>query len=194
MSYAVTPLTDDELDLLDDFFYSDAVPEESLDLIGVHGLLCAVNISPEKIAPQEWLQAIFDGNEPKWQDAGQKAQIEGLLEQLNKEIGSTLYNDQELDVPCELSIVPEQGEEISDLTAWTQAFMEGVFLREEQWMEGPQEELAAELLLPFMVISDLFDEAEFTKMRKDKAICAAMCAQIPELLIDLYLMFHAPEK
>lgn len=194
MSYAVTPLTDDELDLLDDFFYSDAVPEESLDLIGVHGLLCAVNISPEKIEPPEWLQAIFDGNEPNWQDAGQKAQIEGLLEQLNKEIGSTLYNDQELDVPCELSIVPEQGEEISDLTAWTQAFMEGVFLREEQWMEGPQEELAAELLLPFMVISDLFDEAEFTKMRKDKAICAAMCAQIPELLIDLYLMFHAPEK
>lgn len=194
MSYAVTPLTDDELDQLDDFFYSDSVPEESLDLIGVHGLLCAISICPEQIPQQEWLDAIFDGQSPAWKDEQEKAQIEGLLAQLLKEITATLYNDQEPDVPCELTIVPDKGEDISDLTAWTQAFMEGVFLREALWMEGPQEELAAELLLPFMVISDLFEEAEFQKMRKDKAISAAMCSQIPELLIDLYLLFHAPEK
>jgi len=194
MSLAVTPLTDDELDRLDDFFYSDAAPEESLDLIGVHGLLCAINIGPEAIPTEEWMEVIFNSEEPKWRDAGEKAEIEGLLLQLSKEIGSTLYNDEELDVPCELTIVPEDGEDLSDLVAWTQAFMEGVFLREEQWLDGPQADLAAELLLPFMVVSDLFEEKEIKQMRKDKSICAGMCAQIPELLVDMFLMFHAPEK
>ncbi|MCV6589806.1 MAG: YecA family protein [Marinobacterium sp.] len=194
MSYAVTPLTDDELDRLDDFFYSDAAPEESLDLIGVHGLLCAVNIGPEKIEADEWLDVIFNGEEPQWQSAGEKTEIEDLLLRLAKEIGSTLYNDEELDVPCDLTIVPEPGEDLSDLVAWTQAFMEGVFLREELWLDGPQADQSAELLLPIMVISDLFDEKEMKQMRKDKSICAGMCAQVPELLIDLFLLFHAPEK
>ena len=194
MSYAVTPLTDDELDRLDDFFYSDAVPEETLDLIGVHGLLCAINIGPEAIPQEEWMDAIFDGETPSWQSDEEKAEIEDLLARLSKEIASTLYNDEALDIPCELTIVPEKGEELSDLVAWTQSFMEGVFLREEQWLDGPQADLAAELLLPFMVISDLFEEKEMQQMRKDKSICAGMCAQLPELLIDLYLMFHAPEK
>jgi len=194
MSYAVTPLTDDELDRLDDFFYSDAVPEEALDLVGVHGLLCAINIGPETIPNEEWLGAIFNNEEPNWASPEEKAEIEGLLSNLSKELGSTLYNDQELDVPCELTIVPDEDEDLSDLVAWTQAFMEGVFMREEQWLDGPQAELAAELLLPFMVVSDLFDDRDLQQMRKDKSICAGMCTQIPELLVDLYLMFHAPEK
>ncbi|MBY4678723.1 YecA/YgfB family protein [Marinobacterium arenosum] len=193
MSLSVTPLTDDELDLLDDFLFSDAVSEETLDLIGVHGLLYAVNISPEPIARDEWLSVIFD-EQPNWESDAQKAKIEGLLEQLNKEISASLYSDEGVDIPCDLTLEPEEGEEVSDLVIWTQAFMEGVFMREEQWFSGAHEEAAAELLLPFMVVSDLFEEPEFQKMRNDKRIAAAMCAQLPELLIDLYLLFHAPEK
>lgn len=71
--------------------------------------------------------------------------------------------------------------------------MEGVFLREEQWF-GDDEETVAGLLLPIMVASELFEDAEISEIRKDRALSEEMCEQIPEVLIDLYLHFHAPEK
>ena len=42
-------ITEDELDTLEEFLFSPAVSEEALDLIGAHGLLCAVNISPSDV-------------------------------------------------------------------------------------------------------------------------------------------------
>ncbi len=72
--------------------------------------------------------------------------------------------------------------------------MEGVFTQEEVWFNKQTEQDVAEMLLPVMVASDLFDEADINKIRDDEKLCAEMCAQIPELLIDLYLYFHAPEK
>jgi uncharacterized protein len=44
------------------------------------------------------------------------------------------------------------------------------------------------------VASDLFDEGEVKDIRKDRALSEEMCEQIPEILIDLYLQFNAPEK
>ena len=72
--------------------------------------------------------------------------------------------------------------------------MEGVFTQEEAWFSPKTEQDVAEMLLPVMVASELFEEEEITAIRDDEKLCAEMCAQIPELLIDLYLYFHAPEK
>ena len=50
-------------------------------------------------------------------------------------------------------------------------------------------------MLPIMIASDLFDEdKEMAAMRKDKKLSEEMARQIPDLLIDLYLLFHAPKK
>ncbi len=185
-------ITEAELDTLEEFLFSEAVSDEALDLIGAHGLLCAVNISPQAIPESEWMPLLFDG-EPQWQSPQQKPQIEGLLRKLYRTIGSDLYGDQEILLPCELTLELEEDEEIAEITLWAQSFMEGVFLREEQWF-GDDEETVAGLLLPVMVASDLFDDAEIHDIRRDRALSEEMCEQIPEVLVDLYLHFHAPEK
>lgn len=190
----VAALTDAELDQLEQFIFSDAVSEDSLDLIGIHGFLCALNIGPDDIDEKEWLEVLFDGM-PNWESADQAAQITQLLQRWKGTIHSDLYSDNELEMLCDLTLIPEEGEEEADLEVWAQAFMEGVFLREEQWFaEGSaKEEIIAELMLPIMVISGLFDDKEFRQMRNDKRISEQMAEQIPELLVDLYLQFHAPE-
>jgi len=187
-------LTDDELDQLEDFLYSDQVSEDSLDLIGAHGLFCALNISPTPIEEAD-LQALLFDDEPQWSSEAQKATITDLLNRLYKEISSNLYSDGEIELPFELSLDPEDGEDIAPLAWWAQAFMEGVFTQEEAWFntDGAEQEVA-EMLLPIMVASDLFDEDDINKIRNDEKLCAEMCSQIPELLIDLYLYFHAPDK
>ncbi|SEF68697.1 YecA/YgfB family protein [Marinobacterium lutimaris] len=185
-------ITEDELDILEEFLFSSAVSEEALDLISAHGLLCAINISPVDVPESEWLELLFDG-EPKWESDAQKSQMLDLLRKLYRTIGSDLYSDQEILLPCELTLETEDDEELAEITLWAQSFMEGVFLREEEWF-GDDEEAVAGLLLPIMVASELFDDSEITDIRKDRALSEEMCEQIPEVLIDLYLNFHAPEK
>lgn len=187
-------LSDDELDELEDFLYSDAVSEDSLDLVGVHGLFTACNISPKVISEQEWAELVFDGD-PLWESQAQHDRIMDMLRRLYQMINSHLYSDQEIDLPCELTLIAEEDEEVSALTWWAQAFMEGVFMHEDAWFSHQEEETVAELMLPIMVASDLFSEdEEMGTMRNNKKLSEEMAEQIPDLLIDLYLLFHAPKK
>ncbi len=186
-----TPLTDEELDELEAFMFSDAVSEDALDLVGTHGYFCALNISPVKITEKQWLQELFDGV-PEYSSERDKERIEGMLRWLYFSIGRELYNDQDMLLPCELTLETEEDEEQSSLTIWAQAFMEAVFLKEEEWFNHQAEEEVAELMLPIMIASELFDDEEFVKMRADTKLCDEMCRTIPDLLVDLYLLFHAP--
>ena len=178
------PLTDDELDELEAFMFSDAVSEDALDLIGTHGYFCALNIGPVKIKEQQWLKELFDGT-PKYSSDEQKKRIEDLLKRLYASIGSDLYNDQDMLIPCELTLETEGDEEQSELASWAQAFMEAVFLKEDEWFNHRAEEEVAELMLPIMIASELFDEEEFATMRNDQRLCDEMCRNIPELLIEV---------
>ncbi len=190
------PLNDDELDRLEEFLFSDAVSEESLDLIGIHGLFCALSISPEPVPEKEWLALLLDG-EPKWHSDAEREEISGLLRQWYQSISNDLYSDEEIDLPCDLTLELEEEDReigIAPLTLWAEAFMEGVFLHEDLWFSPEREEQVAELMLPIMVASDLFEEDDFKQIRRDKRLCEEMVRQIPDILIDLYLVFHAPEK
>ncbi|MGB2129996.1 MAG: UPF0149 family protein, partial [Marinobacterium sp.] len=122
-----------------------------------------------------------------------KNEIQELLRKLYRTIGNDLYNDQEILLPCELTLEPEDDEESTELTAWSQAFMEGVFQHEDAWF-GQEEETVAGLLLPVMVASDLFEDDDVEEINRDRALREEMAVQIPEVLIDLYLLFHAPNK
>ena len=186
-------LTDDELDVLDEFLDSEYIAEDCLDFVGVHGLFCALNICPNPLPQNQVLALVFD-EEPKWRSDEQKQEITLLLERFYLEIGSNLYSDGEIELPCELSLDAEDDDDISPLGWWAQSFMEGVFAQENLWFSKQTEQDVAEMLLPIMVASELFDEDEILKIRDDEILCAEMCSQIPELLIDLYLYFHAPEK
>ncbi len=192
MTANIALITEEELDRLEEFLFSSAVSDEALDLIGAHGFLCALNISPEPITEAEWLEQLFDG-EPEWSSEAEKNEIIELLRKLYRTIGNDLYNDQEILLPCELSLEPEDDEEMTELTIWAQSFMEGVFLKEDAWF-GQDEETVAGLLLPIMVASDLFEDEEVRDISQDRSLREEMCVQIPEVLVDLYLNFHAPDK
>jgi uncharacterized protein len=52
----------------------------------------------------------------------------------------------------------------------------------------------AELLLPMMIASDLFeDDVELKTMRNDATLMQGLCGEIPDLLTDIYLLFRVPE-
>lgn len=185
-------ITEDELDDLEAFLLCDAVPETALDLIGAHGLLCALNIAPKPTPAAEWMAMVFDG-QPNWESDAQRATIEELLSKLDKTISNDLSSEEEVPLPLDLTLETESDDETAETTLWAEGFMEGVFLNEALWFERDEETVAG-LLLPIMVASELFDDPEIKDIRKDRSLSQEMCDQIPEVLVDLYLLYHAPEK
>lgn len=169
---------------LQDFLDLD---ENSLDFIATHGFLTALTVGPDAPAPEVWLPALFDG-QPVSADPAIATEISAALVAWQKEIHATLYHGQPLALPCALVI---KATESTDLNDWCMGFMEGMFLKEDEWY-GDDEDLVADLTLPMVVLSDLIEDPELEHIRRDVKLTRELAQQIPDVLTEIYLHFHAP--
>ncbi|MGP5711343.1 YecA/YgfB family protein [Vreelandella alkaliphila] len=187
------PLLDDEqLDRLDDFLDSEQVGEDALDLISAHGFLVALAVAPSELPTSQWLAELFQG-EPSYQDDAERDEIIQLLTLLRDNAVAVLEQGGLPELPFELTLdgIPAEETPIGD---WCAGFMEGVFSDESAWFQD-DEEAAATLLLPFMSLSGLFDdEPEMAEMAQDQASQETFVAQLPELVLDLYLHYRVPPE
>jgi len=181
----------DQLQRLQEFLDADDLHDEALDYMAACGYLAALSVSPEEVPTDEWLNELF-AETPNYTDEQQQADIVGTLKELKSRLARELASDEDMELPCELSLGDEP--DYSDLRSWCIGFMEGVFLREEAWFEN-DEELVSELLLPVMVGSGLFaEEPEFAEIDEDQDMVEDMMEHIPGVLTQLFLLFHAPEE
>ncbi|MYL23028.1 UPF0149 family protein [Vreelandella massiliensis] len=187
------PLLDDEqLDRLDDFLDSEQVDEDALDLISAHGFLVALAVAPSELPDAEWLAELFQG-EPRFASDAERDEIIGLLNALRENAMAVLEQGGLPELPFELTLdgLPAEETPIGD---WCAGFMEGVFCDESAWF-ADDEEAAATLLLPFMLLSGLFDnEPDMAELASDTARQETLVAQLPELLLDLYLHYRVPPE
>ncbi|MBB3142953.1 YecA/YgfB family protein [Halomonas organivorans] len=187
------PLLDDEaLERLDDFLESERVDADALDLIGAHGFLVALAVAPCDAAPAAWVAELFHG-EPDFTDDAEREDVLGMLERLRHTAIEVLEGGglPELPFDLELGGLPPEETPIGD---WCAGFMEGVFLDETAWF-ADDEEAAATLLLPFMLLSGLFaEEPDMAELAKDGERLEGLTAQLPELVLDLYLHYRVPPE
>ncbi|ATH76521.1 YecA/YgfB family protein [Halomonas sp. 18071143] len=185
-------LEDEQLDRLDDFLDSDRVGEDALDLISAHGFLVALAVAPSEQPRDTWLAELFQG-EPNYQDDAERDEVTHLLCLLRDNAMAVLEQGGLPELPFELTLdgLPAEETPIGD---WCAGFMEGVFSDESAWFQE-DEEAAATLLLPFMLLSGLFDdEPDMAEMASDQANQEALVAQLPELVLDLYLHYRVPPE
>jgi len=55
------PLTDDELDELDQFLMSDATGEDAMDISMLDGFLTALAVGPSTLPPMQWMPLVWGG-------------------------------------------------------------------------------------------------------------------------------------
>ena len=185
-------LEDEQLDRLDDFLDSDQVDEDALDLISAHGFLVALAVAPSEVPPAQWLAELFQG-EPRYADDAERDEIITLLMLLRANAVAVLEQGGLPELPFELTLGGEPAEE-TPIGDWCAGFMEGVFSDESAWFQD-DEEAAATLLLPFMLLSGLFDdEPDMAELAKDQARQESLVVQLPELVLDLYLHYRVPPE
>lgn len=187
------PLDDLELDTIETFLESDRVHEECHNFVMAHGFLTALAICPSSFTEEQWLPVIFEET-PDFTDEKEAKQITQLLSRLFLDIQKELESEDEFLIPCELEMGTTP-EELSELQEWATGFMEGVFMTETFWFETEKEEVIAELLLPMMVASDLFDDEEVIQIRANEKLTQSCINQIPDVVTDLFLVLRTePEK
>ena len=189
----LVPLLEDEaLEELDAFLESDRVDPEALELYAAHGFLVALAITPAPIDPGTWVPVLFNG-EPAFADDAERDHQLGLLERLRANAIDAFEHGHLPELPFDLEV---DGEPLdTPVGAWCAGFMETVFLDESAWF-GPLEERAAQLLLPFMALSGLFEDEdpELSALANSPREATRLARQLPELCLDLYLLYRAPPE
>jgi uncharacterized protein len=156
--------------------------EHGLDFCGTHGFLCAVTVGPTR-EPGEWLAALFEDQVP--------ADLVDDLKAWQKSLHACLYHEQTLELPCDLQFSSlKDGNELTD---WCVGFMEGIFSLEEAWY-ARDEDMVAELTLPMVAVSGLVEDPELEQMRRQPKLMMQLVRQIPSILTEIYLLFHAPRN
>lgn len=192
------PLIDDErLDALFTFLDSERVDEEALDLFAAHGLLVALAISTVAHEASERHALILE-SEPEWESDDQQREVLTALDDMLESAVAIFESAGVPDLPFDLEfeaeeIESDENDDTHPIRLWCAGFMEGVFLDESAWF-GDRESSAAELLLPFMTLSGLFDDEdpELAALGRDPRGATRLARQLPELTLDLFLLYRAP--
>ena len=181
-------LSDQDIAVIEELLFSDALAEETLDYFGLHGLVCASVVGPTPISRANLAELVF-GEDTVRIDQQQLQQFLDYTDDLAKQLQHELTQGLELSLPY----LDEDEHYDAGLESWCIGFMEGFFYQEETWF-SQDEERSAELLLPIMALSGLFDSAEFKEITDNDKLMAQLEDLVPEQLIDLYLLYHTDQS
>lgn len=190
-SYAL--LTDEEFEQLDHLLDDDNLDSEAMDAVYAHGFMVAQALSPQPLETADLIATVCNGETSLPKEAYQ--QLSDLLIQLRQAATSACYRGYEIELPVSLNL--DEGEiqaYESPLCDWCAGFVESVLLQEALWFSKAEQDIA-ELLLPLMALSGLFEEeAEVASLQENFPLLQQMALQVPQILIDLYVVLHAPEE
>jgi uncharacterized protein len=151
MPVLTQPLTDAELDRLDDFLHT-VNPGEGMSLEELDGFFCALICSPEVVPPSEYLPIVFGGELVQGDGVCTIEEAQELLNLLTRHwntIAATLLRDESYPV------LIERGED-GNLSGedWAQGFELGMSLRDDGWDKLIEDDEFAVALVPIIALAE----------------------------------------
>ncbi len=178
-------LSNSDIEALEDILFSEPWGDEAVDFFGLHGIVCASVVGPVELNADD-IFALATGIEPS--SAIKTPEVfRTSVDQLARKMSQALDMGQALELP-----EPEDGDPMNALENWCAGFVDTFIEHEDAWLEVDEKE-AADLLVPMLTLSGLFEDEDFQKVRNDEALAGQMSDAIPDCLTDLYLLFHAPD-
>ena len=149
------PLTDDDLDRLEELLEAEVFAGEAMRLDEVQAMLCAVVSSPEPVPPAVWLpEALGKGMDNV--DNPAVPEVVELLMRLNNDIAAALLADETV-APVLYPV--DESCETYDFEAWADSYVFGAGLAGD-WFElaGKHAEDLSELLEPMFMLNGMLKE------------------------------------
>ena len=177
-------LNDAQIDQLEDLLFSEEMAEEALDYFGFHGLVCASVVGPSRIKTST-LANLALGNDSDQITNENSSLFNECIQLIEDDITSHLLDGRDIVLPHE-----KESEFEACLESWCIGFMEGFFHEEKAWFLQ-DESITAELLLPIMALSGLFDSEEFEAIEQNEKLMTQFASIVGDQLTDIYLYYHA---
>lgn len=195
------PLTDAELDELEAFLASDAVPQDCMDLEMLDGYLCAIASGPETIQPSEWLPGVWsEGGKsasPAYGSSEQAQRVMGLMLRHMVGIERTLAESPTRFRPLlylpgdeKSGGRPERAKDADrappEATAWCEGYMAGVKLRDDDWQALYDAQDARDWIFPIEALAFGEHDPEFSEWIDDKEKRESLVDELPVAAVLIY--------
>lgn len=176
------PLTDAQLQELDQFLLSNACDERTLLLDEAHGLITASVVAPEPLSDALLLEQIW--GEPTFASRDEQHYFSALLLQMRDEVSARLASG----APFEPLVVDEEDEHgvvVEVYEGWCFGFVLGVEQQQQFWQDlaAEQQGLLAPMAQLALLVSD--DEPEMDEEQYD-----AWVELIAGAVTGLYRYWH----
>ncbi len=188
MTSPFSPLSDDELQELDNFLLFEVDCDESMTLDTLDGYLHAIAIGPVNLNPKQWMPGIWGGGTammPPVESIEKLNHILALIMRLFNSIIAALEN-----LPREIyplwSSREYRGKEYDDAEGWANGFCDGVKLCQSEWttlLETPQGQA---WYRPIALLGEDDFVAEQDALTKTPAMRGKLALQIPEAVVAMY--------
>ncbi|WP_410499821.1 YecA family protein [Chitinibacter sp. S2-10] len=182
-------LTDEELDQLDQFLYSDAVGKDAMSLSMLHGYLTAILIGPAQVMPTEWLGQIWDKPEAVMFAQPEADAMIDLVMRLYNQIADELAQEPPVYEP--LLYWEDDSQQHSSIEEWSLGFCFGAGLAEEEWQPLLEEEEGQFMFMAIMSGSD--DEMRADMQREGINLVQhdnEIAEQLPEIVLEIRDFFR----
>jgi uncharacterized protein len=130
------PLTDEDFDFLERFLSSNAVCDDAMDVVMLHGFLTAIISGPNMIMPSAILPWVWDARhatrQARFLSAGRARKVTGLIIQYWNDINNALSQCPDLFEPP-LHTTEWKAEEILILDEWCEGYCKGIDIDRKAW-------------------------------------------------------------
>jgi uncharacterized protein len=176
MTDLTQPLSDEELDRLDDFLLERIDEDAATDgrdegVIGVSeldGFLTAVVSGPVTVMPSRWLPVLYGDFPPVWSQTEEAEEILSLLLRHMNDISFWLLEEPDEFEPLYLESTASE-KPVIVVDEWCEGYMRGVGITFDEWISAPE---IADLLDPIRAftgetnwLAHRVDHAEAAKLR-----------------------------
>ncbi len=175
-------LSNSDVEALEDILFADPWGDDALDFFGLHGVICASVVGPVSLNGEAIFQLATGVD--TLPASGIPEVFTQTVERLRKHLTGSLDLGQPLELP-----EPEDGDPMHALENWCAGFVDAFMENEDEWL-GTNEAEIGELLIPMLTLSGLFEDEDFQKVRESEKLSTQMAEAIPDVLTDLYLLFH----
>lgn len=194
------PLSDAELDELESFLASDAVPQDCMDLEMLDGYLTSIVSGPEAIQPSEWLPGIWSEGgrtaSPAYASSEQAQRIMGLVLRHMVGIQRTLAESPTRFRP--LLYLPDErarnDKAPAEATAWCEGFMSGVKLRDDEWQPLYDAQDARDWIFPVEALAFGDQDPEFAEWIEDKEKRTSLVEELPVAAVLIYRFWQERQQ
>ena len=188
MNSPFSPLSDDELNELDNFLLFEANCDEDMTMDTLDGYLHAIAIGPVTMMPRQWMPGIWgegDSMMPPMESIEKLNRILELIMRLFNSIISGLEQQPREIYPlwCTQEF---RGKEYDDAEGWAYGFSEGVKLCKREWLPLLETPQGQAWYRPIGLLGEDDFGPDQDALTKTPAMRSKLALQIPEAVVAIY--------